>query len=237
MSHHQGTSNAQNSVPFRGKFLNAFQRKLLQKSRQEDLPQFYRQRIEIMLLADEGKSQTEISQILGCCPATVRHWTHIARAGMAHQWQDCPIGGPKTVNQEYLERLKELVSHSPRDYGYPFTRWTGNWLNKHLSKEFGIDLSDRHINRLLKQMGLSCKPKPNKDNNISPQAKNSKILICDLESEQMPITSDFLPVNSVKLNTNSDIHGGKSIRAINFFATAQPYFRLFSFRRGIPILS
>jgi transposase len=121
-----------------------------------------------------------------------RHWTHIARAGMAHQWQDCPIGGPKTVNQEYLERLKELVSHSPRDYGYPFMRWTGNWLNKHLSKEFGIDLSDRHINRLLKQMGLSCKPKSNTENNTSLQTKNSKILICDLESQQMPITTDFL---------------------------------------------
>ncbi|MBH8553542.1 helix-turn-helix domain-containing protein [Nostocaceae cyanobacterium CENA357] len=108
-----------------------------------------------MLLADQGQSQTAICQILGCCPATARYWMHIARAGMAHQWQDCPIGRPKAVNEKYLERLKELISHSPRDYGYSFKRWTASWLQKHLAKELGIEVSDRHIKRLLKIMGLS----------------------------------------------------------------------------------
>ncbi|MBD2774088.1 helix-turn-helix domain-containing protein [Iningainema sp. BLCCT55] len=121
-----------------GKYLTQFQRKLLQKILQEDLSQSYRRRIQIMLLADEGKSQTEICQILGCSPATARHWTHIARAGMAHQWQDCSIGRPKAANEQYLERLKELISSSSRDYGYSFGRWTANWLNKHLTKELGI---------------------------------------------------------------------------------------------------
>jgi len=64
-----------------------------------------------------------------------------------------PSDWSTNVNDQYLERLKELVSHSPRDYGYPFQRWTAQWLSKHL-KEFGIEVSDRHINRLLK-VGLS----------------------------------------------------------------------------------
>ena len=67
------------------KLLTPFQYELLQKSLQEDLTEMYRQRIQIMLLADEGKSQTQICQALGCCPATARHWIHIARNGMAHQ--------------------------------------------------------------------------------------------------------------------------------------------------------
>ena len=103
-------------------YLTLFQRKLLEKSLQEDLTKSYRQRVQIMLLASEGKSQPEICEILGCCSATVRHWMHIARAGMAHQWQDCPIGRPKIVSDEYLERLRELLAHSPRDYGYSFRR-------------------------------------------------------------------------------------------------------------------
>lgn len=175
-----------------GKFLTPFQRKLLHKSLQEDLPQSYRQRIQIMLLADEGKSQTEICQILGCSPATVRHWMHIARTGMAHQWQDCPIGRRKAVNDEYLERLQELVSHSPCDYGYSFQRWTANWLSQHLAKEFGVEVSDRHIHRLLKQMGLSTKPKvshTNKNTHQNDKAKSSKILIGDLNAV------DSLPKN------------------------------------------
>lgn len=164
-------------------FLTPFQRKLLGKSKQEDVPELYRQRIEIMLLADEGKTQTEICQTLGCSPATARHWIHIARSGMAHQWQDCPIGRPKAVNEEYLERLKELLTNSPRDYGYFFQRWTVNWLNKHLTKEFGIQVSDRHLKRLLKQMGLSTKRKPAQRKETGEQQKDGKsIFIDDLKS-------------------------------------------------------
>lgn len=181
-----------------GYFLTPFQRKLLQKSLQEDLPQSYRQRIEIMLLADEGKSQAEICQTLGCCPATARHWMHVARAGMAHQWQDCPIGRPKAVNDQYLERLKELVSHSPRDYGYPFQRWTGQWLSKHLAKELGIEVSDRNVNLLLKKMGLSTRPKSDSAPEItdSDSTKSSRITICDLQSS----SESELPwsLNSIK---------------------------------------
>lgn len=126
MLHSPTKNDTSNIEATYGKYLTPFQRKLLQKNLQEDLPESYQQRIQIILLADMGKSQTEICQTLGCSPATVRHWTHIARAGMAHQWQDCPIGRPITVNEEYLKRLQELVSHSPSDYGYSFRRWTAN---------------------------------------------------------------------------------------------------------------
>ncbi|MEH1858777.1 MAG: hypothetical protein V7L21_12375 [Nostoc sp.] len=48
------------------------------------------------------------------------------------------MGRTKTVNEQYLIRLKELVSHSPRLVGYSFERWTAQWLSKHLAKELGI---------------------------------------------------------------------------------------------------
>lgn len=222
-----------------GKFLIPFQRKLLQKNLQEDLPESYRQRMQIMLLADSGKSQTEICQILGCSPATVRHWTHIARAGMAHQWQDCPIGRPMAVNEEYLQRLQELVSRSPGDYGYSFRRWTASWLRKHLAKEFEVEVSDRHINRLLKQMGLSTKPKlssADKSTHENETAKSSKILIRDLNTANS-LNNSELPLNLAKLNTDLDIHGGKSNRSAAFPATVKQYFGEFSFPGGLPALS
>lgn len=210
MSHTQEKSDTKEPDTFGGKCLTSFQRKLLQKSLQEDLAESYRQRIEIMLLADAGKSQTEICRTLECCPATVRHWTHIARAGMAHQWQDCPIGRPKAVNEQYLERLKELVNGSPRDYGYSFRRWTANWLSKHLAKELGISVSDRHLKRLLKQMGLSTRPKPNNVEETAIQATGSKILISDLKLANTSDNQEFLPVNFGFLGT-LDNHDAKSI--------------------------
>ncbi|MBD2451304.1 helix-turn-helix domain-containing protein [Nostoc sp. FACHB-152] len=238
MSPYQSTPEIQRLDNSEGKFLTTFQRKMLQKSLQEDLPRSYHQRIQIMLLADQGKTQTEICEMLGCCPATVRHWTHIARAGMAHQWQDCAIGRPKTVNEQYLERLRELISHSPRDYGYSFRRWTTNWLQKHLTKEFGMAVSDRHIKRLLKQMGLSTRPKPsNVEGNTNENKHNSKILIGDLKSADIPDNDEFMPMNFVKLDKDSDIYGAKSIRSLSFSGTIEPHFGAFPNPCRIPALS
>ncbi|WP_445632613.1 Winged helix-turn helix domain-containing protein [Nostoc sp. DSM 114161] len=182
-----------------GKLLTPFQRQLLSKNLEKDLPELYHQRIQIMLMADEGKSQTVICRTLGCCPATARHWIHIARSGMAHQWQSSPIGRPKAVNEEYLERLQELVTHSPRDYGYGFQRWTANWLSKHLAQEFGVKVSECHIKRLLKQMGLSTKTKPNNYTDNTPQqTHSSQISITDLNSENLLTGSEILSTHFLK---------------------------------------
>ncbi|MEA5603416.1 helix-turn-helix domain-containing protein [Nostoc sp. UHCC 0252] len=220
------------------KYLTSFQRRLLTVSLEKDLPESYRQRIEIMLLADEGKTQRSICQTVGCCPATARHWMHIARTGMAHQWQDCPIGRPKAVNDEYLERLKELIKSSPRDHGYSFHRWTTNWLGKHLAKEFGIEVSDRHLKRLLKQMGLSTRPKAhNPEENSIEQATGSKILISDLKSPITNDNSELLPINFANLAKDSEIHGTQSIESVGFSTTTQHYPGVFYSSRGISTIS
>ncbi len=77
-----------------------------------------------------------------------------------------------------------MVTNSPKEYGYVFRRWTANWLGKHLAKEFSITLSDRHINRLLKQMGLSTKGKrPKMEQTIDQDCNGKNIVIHDLNSE------------------------------------------------------
>jgi transposase len=134
-------------------YLTTFQRKLLLKKLYDDaLSQLNRQRIKIMILADQGIPQSEICTEVGCCSSTARHWIHMARSGMAHLWEESPRGRPKVVTDAYLERLGELLSQSPRDYKYPFARWTADWLRKHLAQEYGIEISLRHFKRLLKQV-------------------------------------------------------------------------------------
>jgi transposase len=140
-----------------GKLLSPFQRKLLLKNIEEDLRPEFQRRIKIMLLADAGHSQAEICQALNCSNETARYWIYTARIGQAHNWHELSIGRPKRVSEEYLNRLEELVNQSPRACGYPFTRWTAKWLSKHLAKELNIEIGDRHINRLLKKMGLSTR--------------------------------------------------------------------------------
>ncbi len=184
LSNHLNSKVTTSKSSVNGKCLTSFQRKLLEKNLDDKLPWQYRQRIEIMLLADEGKTQSQICKAIGCSPGTARHWILVAKSGQAHKWNNHPIGRPQEVNEQYLERLKELVSNSPKEFGYVFRRWTANWLSKHLAKEFDIELSDRHISRLLKQMGLSTKPKPPKAEEISGQDINGKnIVIRDLNSD------------------------------------------------------
>ncbi len=161
-------------------YLTPFQRKFLLKSLETDLRPEYRRRIEIMLLADAGQSQAQICKALGCSQEMARHWIVMAQTGNAHNWGDRPMGRPKAVNEQYLARLKELVSHSPREYGYPFQRWTAQWLSKHLAKELGITVSSCHINRLLKEMGLSTRVKDNTTEKQTSSQQNSSIRIQDL---------------------------------------------------------
>lgn len=175
-----------------GIFLSPFQRKLLRKNLEKNLRPEYIRRIEIMLMADLGYSQTEICQALNCSNETARYWIFTAKTGQAHKWKELSIGRPKRINEEYLARLKELVSQSPRDCGYAFTRWTAQWLSKHLAKEFGIEISDRHINRLLKKMGLSTRYKRSQtEKKKLEQSKRTSIVIDNLSHTCEPDSFDF----------------------------------------------
>ncbi len=182
------------------KLLSPFQQKLLTEKLKTNLRAEYRRRIEIMLLADKGYSQTQICAALNCSHETARYWTHIAVSGDAHKWKDLPIGRPRTVNEKYMNRLRDLVSQSPRDFGYGFRRWTANWLSKHLAKELGIEVSERHVNRLLKQMGLSTrKTKPEADSTPKTtkqklnSRKRSNIVIRNLKGDKQPVVTSFSP--------------------------------------------
>jgi transposase len=142
-------------MEFAGYYLTPLQRKnLLEKEKTESRSE-YRIRIKIMLLADTGKSQSEICLLLGCSQGTVRHWTCMAQIGRAYLWNISPVGRPRKVSGIYTKRLKELVLQDPREYGYSFRAWTASWLRKRLAKELGIEVTERHINRILKEMGFS----------------------------------------------------------------------------------
>lgn len=176
------TRNENRSVFLQSRLLTPFQKSLLLKQLQTDLRPQYRQRIEIMLLADRGKSQAEICAELDCSKDTARYWMTMAQTGLAHKWNEISVGRPKKFNEDYLQRLKELVTSSPSTYGYSFQSWTAEWLSKHLDNEFGIKLSARHINRLLRKMGLSKRERSNQASQNHPDKQKVKIVIRNLPS-------------------------------------------------------
>jgi transposase len=207
------------SMEHRKLYLTPFQRKLLLKKLNEsELSSLNRQRIQIMILADEGMSQSAICQEVGCCASTARHWSQMARSGMAHLWEDSPRGRPKVVTDAYLERLRELLTQSPRDYKYPFTRWTADWLRKHLAQEYEIEVSLRHFKRLLKQVKNSTDfhsvinqrsqtdvtlLRGSRSNADSP----SNLKIADLTLERQGYSSEMLSPSLTSVEKTSDLYG------------------------------
>lgn len=136
-----------------GKYLSPSQRQqLLEILTEPNISDIDRKRIQIILLADAGKSQTEICKELQCTAATAGKWILIVSSGQIERWTDFQRGRPPKVDERYLDRLKELISKSPRDFGYSFNRWSGEVLARHLEKEFGVTLTPTHINRLRKQL-------------------------------------------------------------------------------------
>ncbi len=153
------TIKQQLSAPPLSQYLTTLQRQLLEKSLAEDLSPEYRQRIDIMLLADVGHTQTQICRQIGCSPLTARHWMMMLKTNQSHLWQEQPIGRPKTVNDQYLQRLLTVAATNPQQFGHEFPHWTGESLRQHLQSELGISVSARHINRLLKEAGTDNKNK------------------------------------------------------------------------------
>jgi transposase len=168
---------------------------ILPKSLPEKFDIRHRRRLEIMLRSHLGQSQVEICSALGCSKDTARYWMAIANKTQSDSWADTTVGRPKRANDEYLLRLKELVTSSPKDHGYAFKRWTARCLSQHLYTELGIEISDRHVNRLLKQMGLSTRSSQKfeaEDKSLSNKSESGGIKIQDLNPSACSQLNDSL---------------------------------------------
>lgn len=161
----------------------------------KNLDHKHRRRLEIILRSHLGQSQVEICSALGCSKDMARYWMAIANRPASDSWQDTCIGRPKMVNDEYLQRLRELVTSSPKEHGYAFKRWTAKCLSQHLGAELGIQISDRHVNRLLKQMGLSTRDSQHQtkqDESSSSKSAPGRISIQDLNPSACSQLNDSL---------------------------------------------
>jgi transposase len=155
----------------------------------------HRRRLEIILRSHLGQSQVEICSALGCSKDMARYWMAIAKKPSSDSWKNTCIGRPKMVNDKYLQRLQELVTTSPKEHGYAFKRWTAKCLSQHLSAELGIQISDRHVNRLLKQMGLSTRDSQHQtkpDASSSSKSVVGRITIQDLNPSASSQLNDSL---------------------------------------------
>jgi hypothetical protein len=140
--------------------------------------------------------------------------------GILSEWKKRPIGRPTVINEKYINYLYELLQSSPRNCGYAFNRWTVHWLNKHLSKELGVVISDRHLKRLLKDLGWSTLSKPDR---LSLPHKNNRIHIADINPNYLVDELKFIENNLLQSNVDLKIYDSKFTRSISYLAVSQQY--------------
>jgi transposase len=133
-------------------FLNQEQVGKLQKAlRESELPHV-RERLLILLLQNDGKTQRDIAKFLGCSPRTVAHW---CRHGDPNQLESLHNQRDREhyrkATPEYLKLLLETVEQEPAELGYEFGRWTGERLATYLAEKTGIELSGSQVRRILKR--------------------------------------------------------------------------------------
>ena len=133
-------------------FLTKEQKKAMRKAMREDECPHFREHILIMLLANDGKTQSQIADFIGCSLRTVSHWfTHGDPENLESFRDGRGQGNNQKATPDYIDLLIEIVEKEPTELGYEFGRWTAQRLSEHLAKETGITLSSGQVKRLLKK--------------------------------------------------------------------------------------
>jgi transposase len=123
---------------------------------------FVLRRCQILLASARGERAPVIARQLGCDDQTVRNVIHgFNAAGLTvlHEGSSRPHQLRTAFSEEGGERLKDLLHHSPRDFGKERSAWTLE-LAAQVSFELGIittEVSSESVRRALKRLKTNWK--------------------------------------------------------------------------------
>lgn len=132
--------------------LNSEQLEKLQKALKEEENGDIRERILILLLLNDGKTQAKIAEFLGCSLNKVSYWcVHGDPENLESLKDERMKGNHKKATGKYIEILLETTDKEPEELGYEFGRWTAQRLATYLENITGIKLSGSQVRRILEQ--------------------------------------------------------------------------------------
>jgi putative transposase len=122
-------------------------------------------RARIVLLAADGKNNSEIARELALEPDTARLWLQrwlglsgmaSRELGVADRLSDAPRSGtPARISPEQVARIVALACEAPSESGRPVSQWSTTELAAEIMRRGIVEtISPRHAARLLKR-GIS----------------------------------------------------------------------------------
>lgn len=124
----------------------------LQKALKEEENGDIRERILILLLLNDGKTQAKIAEFLGVSLNKVSYWcVHGDPDNLESLKDERMRGNHKKATDKYIEILLETIDKEPQELGYEFGRWTTKRLATYLESITGIQLSGSQVRRILER--------------------------------------------------------------------------------------
>jgi transposase len=104
----------------------------------------------------DGMSRAAAARIGGMDRQTLRDWVHrfnaLGPAGLKDAW----YGGPEPrLSAAQKAALTEIVETGPDPATHGVVRWRRIDLQKVIWERFGVDYHERHVGKLLKELGFS----------------------------------------------------------------------------------
>jgi transposase len=117
--------------------LNSEQLEKLQKALKEEEKGEIRERILIFLLLNDGKTQAQIAEFLGCSLNKVSYWcVHGDPENLESLKDERMKGNHKKTTDKYIEILLETIDKEPEELGYEFGRWTALKISNIFRKKY-----------------------------------------------------------------------------------------------------
>ncbi|MCJ7823459.1 MAG: winged helix-turn-helix domain-containing protein [Anaerolineales bacterium] len=106
-------------------------------------------------LHEKGWSQTRVAEALGVTGGAVSQWLKTVREeGLRGLLSRLSKRGPKSrLAQPNRARLPQLLECGAEAYGFLGDVWTCGRVGKVIQQEYGVAYSERHVGRLLDEIG------------------------------------------------------------------------------------
>ncbi len=135
---------------------------------------FQARRLLALALVLDGASRTAAARAAGMDRQTLRDWVHRYNAEGIGGLCDRPRSGrPAQLCEAELTELADLVETGPDMAVHGVVRWRCVDLQGEIKARFGVEISERHVGRLLKRLDftrLSVRPRHPKADEAAQQA-------------------------------------------------------------------
>ena len=132
-------------------FLSSETKETLQQALKEHEHPDIRQRALIFLLLNNGNTQAQTAELIGCSLRKVAYGSIHGEPEKLDSFKDDRMkGNYRKATEEYINLLLEIIEVEPEKYGYEFGRWTTARLAIYLGEKTGIKLSSTQVRRILK---------------------------------------------------------------------------------------